>query len=117
MSKKQRQSSKLLEPKSFDVCKNATAPIIVMLNCSELNTKVSDTGIKTVESNNYREISRDNRDTNSILAAMWESKIFPQRWIEVYQPIYPVNQWIVSDKPVIFKNQRVGKIKQSDIEV
>jgi len=37
--------------------------------------------------------------------------------MEVYQPIYPVNQWIVSGEPVVSKNQRAGKIKQSDIEV
>jgi len=37
--------------------------------------------------------------------------------MEFYQPIYPVNQWIVSGEPVVSKNQRAGKIKQSDIEV
>jgi len=37
--------------------------------------------------------------------------------MEVYQPIYPVNQWIVSGEPVVSKDQRVGRIKQSDIEV
>ena len=45
------------------------------------------------------------------------SKIFPQRWIEVYWPIYPVNQWIVLGEPVVSKDQRAGRIKQSDIEV
>ena len=37
--------------------------------------------------------------------------------MEVYQPIYPVNQWIVSGELVVSKNQRAGKIKRSDIEV
>ena len=37
--------------------------------------------------------------------------------MEVYQPIYPVNQWIVSGKPVVSKDQRAGRIKWSDIEV
>ena len=37
--------------------------------------------------------------------------------MEVYQPIYPVNQWIVSGKPVVSKNQRAGRVKQSYIEV
>ena len=37
--------------------------------------------------------------------------------MEVYRPIYPVNQWIVLGKPVVSKDQRVGRIKQSDIEV
>ena len=37
--------------------------------------------------------------------------------MEVYQSIYPVNQQIMLGKPVVFKDQRVGRIKQSDIEV
>jgi len=48
---------------------------------------------------------------------MRRSKIFLQRWMEVYQPIYPVNQWIVLGEPVLSKNQRAGRIKRSDIEV
>ena len=37
--------------------------------------------------------------------------------MKVYQPIYLVNQWIVLGEPVVFKDQRVGRIQQSDIEV
>ena len=48
---------------------------------------------------------------------MWRSEIFLQRWMEVYRPIYPINQWIVLDKPVVSKDQRAGRIKWSDIEV
>jgi len=48
---------------------------------------------------------------------MRRSEIFLQRWMEVYQPIYPVNQQIVSGKPVVSKDQRAGRIKQSNIEV
>ena len=48
---------------------------------------------------------------------MRRSEIFLQRWIEVYRLIYPVNQQIVSGKPVVSKNQRAGRIKWSDIEV
>jgi len=48
---------------------------------------------------------------------MRRSEIFLQRWMEVYQPIYPVNQRIVSGEPVVSKDQRAGGIKQSDIEV
>jgi len=48
---------------------------------------------------------------------MRRSKIFLQRWIEVYRHIYPVNQQIVLGEPVISKDQRAGRIKQSDIEV
>ena len=37
--------------------------------------------------------------------------------MEVYRPIYLVNQQIVLGKPVVSKNQKAEKIKQSDIEV
>jgi len=37
--------------------------------------------------------------------------------MEVYGPIYLVNQYIVSGEPVVSKDQRAGKIKQSNIEV
>ena len=37
--------------------------------------------------------------------------------MKVYQPIYSVNQWTVLYEPVVSKNQRAERIKQSDIEV
>ena len=58
------------EPGSFDTCKNATVPMIAMLGCLELNTEVSDVGMETMESNDCREMSRKDGDTNSVLAAM-----------------------------------------------
>ena len=48
---------------------------------------------------------------------MRKSKIFLQRWTEVYRPIYPVNQWIVLGKLVVSKDQKARRIKQSNIEV
>jgi len=69
MSKEQRQSSKLWEPGSFDACKNAAALIIAMLGHLELDTEVSDAGMKTTESNDCRGVSRKNRDANGVLAA------------------------------------------------
>ena len=68
ISKEQRQSSKLWEPRSFDACKNAAAPITVMLGCPGLDTEVSDIGMETTESDDYRRVSRKDGDTNSILA-------------------------------------------------
>ena len=68
MSKEWRQSSKLLAPKSFDACKNAAVPIILMLGHSEIDMKVLDAGIEATESNNCIEMSRDNRDANDVLA-------------------------------------------------
>ena len=58
----------MLEPRSFDAYKNATAPMIAILGRLELDMEVSDIGIETVESNNYRGMSRNDRDTNSVLA-------------------------------------------------
>ena len=66
MSKEQRQSSKLLEPRSFDMHKNIVAPMIVILDHSELDIEVLDAGIETLESNDCRELSRNNRDANSV---------------------------------------------------
>ena len=59
MSKEQRQSSKLLEPRSFDAYKNTTAPMIAMLDHSKIDIEISDTGMEITDSNNYREVSRD----------------------------------------------------------
>ena len=70
MSKEQRQSSKLLEPGSFDVHKN---PIILMIAISdhlELDMEVSDTSMETAESNDCRGLLKDDRDTNGVLITM-----------------------------------------------
>ena len=70
MFEEQRQSSKLLEPRSFDVYKNTVAPMIAMLGHSELDMEVSNVGMETAESNYCRGMSRDDRDTNGVLATM-----------------------------------------------
>ena len=70
MSKEQRQSLKLWEPKSFDACKNAAAPMIMMLGHSELDMEVSDADMETTESDDCREVSKKNRDANGVLNAM-----------------------------------------------
>ena len=46
---------------------NATASIIVMLDYSEVDIEALDIGIETIESNDYREISGDDRDADSML--------------------------------------------------
>ena len=76
MSEEQRQSSKLWEPGSFDVRKNAATPMIVILGHSELDMEVSDAGMETVESNDCRGMSRKDRDTNSVLIATREEVRF-----------------------------------------
>ena len=60
----------MLEFRSFDTCKNAAALMIAMLGHSELDTEVSDTGMETIESNDCRRMSRNDRDTNGVLAIM-----------------------------------------------
>jgi len=70
MSKEQRQSSKLLELRSFDACKNVTTSMIVMLCYSKIDTEVSDTDMETAKSDDCRDVSEINRDTNGILAMM-----------------------------------------------
>ena len=62
----------MLEPRSFDTCKNAAAPMIAILGCSEIDTEASDTGMKTTESDDCKEVSRDDRDANGMLAITQE---------------------------------------------
>jgi len=76
MSEEQRQSSKLLEPRSFNAHKNAAAPMIVMLGCSEIDTKVSDADIKIMESDDCRGMLRDDGYVNSVLAMTQEGVRF-----------------------------------------
>ena len=56
------------EPRSFNVHKNAVAPIIVMLGHLELNTEILDAGMETTESDDCRGVSKKDRDANSVLA-------------------------------------------------
>jgi len=67
MSKEQIQSPKLLEPRSSDAHKNVAAPMIAMLDYSEVNMEVSDADIETTDSDDCRELSRDNGDANGVL--------------------------------------------------
>ena len=76
MSEEQRQSPKLWEPGSFDAHKNAAAPMIAMLGCSELDMEVSDAGMETAESDNCRGMSKKDGDANGVLAAMQEGARF-----------------------------------------
>jgi len=83
-----------------------------MLGHSELDMEVSDAGMETAESNNCRGLSKKDGDANGVLAAMQEGVRFSCKdGMEVYRPIYLVNQWIVSGEPVVSKNQRAGEIK------
>ena len=50
--------------------------MIAMLDCSELDTEVSDADMETTESDNCREMLRNDRDVNSMLAVMQEEARF-----------------------------------------
>ena len=50
--------------------------MIVMLGCSKLDTEVSDASMKIMESNDCREMSRDDGNTNRVLAATQEGARF-----------------------------------------
>ena len=50
--------------------KNAAALMIAVLGYLELDIEVLNVGIKTVESDDCRGLSRDDRDANSVLAVM-----------------------------------------------
>ena len=68
--------------------KNTIAPMITMLDYSELNTEVSDVGMETTEFNDCRGMSRKDGDTNDILAAMQEGARFSckdgQKFIDLF---------------------------------
>jgi len=55
---------------------NAIVSIIAMLDCLEIDMKVLNTGMKSTEFDDYKEILGDNRDTNSILAVIQEKVRF-----------------------------------------
>ena len=64
------------EPGSFNVYKNAAAPMIVMLGRSELDMEVLDTGMETMESDDCRGVFKKDRDANGVLAMMQEGARF-----------------------------------------
>jgi len=50
--------------------------MIAMLDYLELNMEVSDAGMETMKSGDYREMSKDDRDTNDVLAIIQEGVRF-----------------------------------------
>ena len=78
----------MLEPKSFNMCINTAASIIMMSGCLEVNMKVSDIDIETVESNNYTKVSEDNRDTNGVLATTQERAKFFHKYGQKFTNLF-----------------------------
>ena len=52
------------------MCMNAITSIIVMLGCSKVDIKILNVNIETIEINNCRKVSDDNKNTNSMLATI-----------------------------------------------
>ena len=52
----------MLEHGDFDTHMNATAPMIVVLGCLKIDTEVSDASIEAAESNDCREVLRNDGD-------------------------------------------------------
>ena len=115
MSKEQRQSSKLWEPRSFDVCKNATVPMIVMLGHLELDTEVSDTGMETMESDDSRGVSRKDRDANGMLAMMQKEARFSckdkQKFIDLFTQLISGLCWVSQLYPKTKEQEEFSGVK------
>ena len=58
----------MLEPRSFDIYRNTTVLMIVILGYLEVDTEISDVDMKTVGFSDCR--LEDNGNANSVLATM-----------------------------------------------
>ena len=58
----------MLEPRSFDVHKNATVLMIAMLDHLEIDIEILSVSMETMESDDCREILEDNGNVNRMLA-------------------------------------------------
>jgi len=78
--------------------KNATTPIIVMLDCLELDMEVSDADIETAESSDCREVSKNDGDANGVLAAIQEEARFSykdeQKFIDLFTQSISGLYWV-----------------------
>jgi len=84
MFKEWKQSWNLLKSESFNIYKKATTSIILLLDHLKLDMEISDIGMKTTRSNKYREISRNNRNANGMLATIHKKARFSCKNRSVY---------------------------------
>ena len=115
MSEEQRQSSKLWESRSFDVCKNAAVPMIVMLGHLELDTEISDEGMEPMESDDSRGVSRKDRDTNGMLAMMQKEARFSckdkQKFIDLFTQSISGLCWVSQLYPKTKEQEEFSEVK------
>jgi len=100
---------KLLEPWSFDTYKNAVAPMIAILNHSELDMGVSDTSMETMKSNNCRGMSGKNGDANSVLTMTQEEVRFFHKDKQKF-----INLFIQSISGLCWASQLYPKTKEQE---
>ena len=74
----------MLKSESFNIHKKATTSIILLLDHLKLDMEISDIGMKTTRSNKYREISRNNRNANGMLATIHKKARFSCKNKSVY---------------------------------
>ena len=72
--------------------------MIAMSGCSEVDIEVSDTDMETMESDNYREVLRDNKDANNVLTIIQEEAgfFYKDRWKFINLSIQSISRlcWI-----------------------
>ena len=66
----------MFESKSFDIYKNVTTSIIVILDCLEVDIKILDIGMENTVFDEYREILESNGIANEVLAITQERTRF-----------------------------------------
>ena len=104
----------MLEPGSFDTCKNAAALMIVMLGHLELDIEISDTSMETIESNDCRGVSTNDRSTNGVLATMQEGARFSykdrQKFIDLFTQLISGLCWVSQLYPKIKEQKESSKV-------
>ena len=93
---------------------NAAVSMIVVLDCSEIDTEVLDVGIEAAEFNDYREVSRDDGDVNSVLAVIRERVRFfckdRQKFINLFIQSISELYWVSQLYPRTKEQEELSKV-------
>ena len=93
---------------------NAAVSMIVVLDCSEIDTEVLDVGIEAAEFNDYREVSRDDGDVNSMLAVIQERARFfckdRQKFINLFIQSISELYWVSQLYPRTKEQEELSKV-------
>ena len=91
-----------MEPGSFDIQKKDNIPVIVILDCLDINIEISDVSMETEGFGEYREVLEINRVTNSMLAKIHSRPVRHNPYQEV--KAYGVGSKIYSVKTLYNKH-------------